>query len=309
MRPVGLAIVVLVLMLVGTSRVDATCVCGDIDDCGSAPQCAGSRPGLTCTPPANGGVCHVTKGLALGVTCCCGCSRRGNAAAVANCTDKYSAIGSALALVVAGPDPSLCLLASVTGRGVAPTTSAAPVVEKAGKKIEKQLGGARTKCEKENGRGEQARQKQSNDAADKLKDKLDRLEKRGKIAPGCANAYGALIDSFKTADQPGASTTTTTTVAGTTTTTQVAGPVVVSTGFSTFPAGTHICLSRFGGSYCLTDGGLCGALHVHANGGVTVDGASAGTDPQTTGNHCGYGTVQPEEPGCTPLPDFPPDCP
>lgn len=308
MRAVGLAIVVLVLVLVGADRAGATCLCSDLDGCSSAPQCLNSRPGLDCTPPS-GGVCHVAKGRTQDLACCCGCSKRGSGKVI-SCTDKYSAIGTALDLVVAGPDPSLCLLASVTGRGVAPTTSATPVVQKAAKKIEKQLNGARNKCEKDNAKGEQAGQKQSNDAADKLKEKLERLEKRGKIAPGCADAYGALLDAFKTTDEPGASTTsTTTTTVGGTTTTQVAGPVVVSTGFSTFPAGTKICLSRFGGTYCLTDGGMCAALHVHANGGVTVDGVNAGTDPQTTGQHCGYGVVQPEEPNCVPLQDFPPECP
>lgn len=296
------------LVLAGAQLAVATCLCTDIDGCGTAIACKSLRPGLSCSPPS-GGVCHVAKGRTQDLTCCCGCSKRG-AASVISCTDKYSAIGTALDAVVAGPDPGLCLVASVTGRGVAPTTSATPVVQKAARKIEKQLNGARNRCEKENAKGEQAGQKQANNTADKLKDKLRKLEQRGKIAPGCADAYGALIDEFQGTDQPGASTTTTTTAA-TTTTTQagVTGPYVLSTGFSTFPAGTHICLSRFGGSYCLTDGGLCGALHVHATGNVTVDGNNAGTDPQTTGQHCGYGQVLPEEPGCTPLPDFPPDCP
>ena len=299
-------LVVVGLMVVVTAGwVEATCLCSDVDGCSSAPQCLNLRPGLDCTPPS-GGICHVAHGRTQDLVCCCGCSKRGAASVIA-CTDKYATIGAALDVVVAGPDPGLCLLAASTSRAVGPPTPAAKLVEKAAKKLVKLLGGARNKCEKDNARGEQVVLKQSNDGAEKLKERLRRLEQRGKLPPGCANAYGALIDGFQTTEQ--SSTTTTTTVAGSTTTTQVAGPVVVSTGFSTFPAGTRICLSRFGGAYCLTDGGMCGALHVHANGGVTVDGATAGTDPQTNGQHCGYGIVQPEEPGCTRLPDFPLDCP
>src|SRR5207244_1497144 len=116
-----------------------------------------------------------------------------------------------------------------------------PWVMKSSWMIERQLGGARTKCEKENTKGEASGQTHANLTADKLKAKLEKLEKKGKLKPGCAAAYGDLIDSFKTADMPNATTTSTTTTIGGTTTTQVTGPVVISTGFSSFPAGTHIC--------------------------------------------------------------------
>ena len=285
----------------------ASCVCKDVHDCSSALNCIDSIPGTDCSPPTNGS-CHIVKGRPNDLACCCGCSRN-NAAAVTACTAKYAAIDAALALVEAGPAGGLCAVAAVVGRGVAPPNPADPVVKKGEKPILKKLNGARNQCEKQNANGEAKAQNGANAAADKLKKKLRKMEQNGRLGAGCADAYGNLIDEFTTTDQPGASTTTTTGSA-TTTTTLVSGPVVISTGFGGFGAGTKICLERFGGSYCLFAGGSCGVLHVHANPGpITIDGTGSYTDPQTTGQHCGYGEVKADEPGCHPLATYPPECP
>ena len=99
----------------------------------------------------------------------------------------------------------------------------------------------------------------------------------------------------------------------TTTTMQVTNPtgprLVSGSQFTAVAAGTGICLDRITNG-CLTNGGLCGALHLHAlsSAGITIAGVGGPyPDPQMSGVHCGYGLVETDVPGCTPAQV--PDCP
>ena len=301
-------VMVVGLLLTTVSAVDASCVCKDLDECGSHPDCLDKVPGLDCSPPTNG-TCHVSKGRPFDLACCCGCSRR-NGATVAACTTKYAVIGLALQAIKDGPEPGVCV-AALVGRGSTPAPNPVqPVVDRTLRGTERRLNGARQGCEREKPKQENQQERGAHNDAQRLRDKLRKAERRGRIGEGCADAYGKLIDDFLQSDGTGSTTSTTTSTS--TSTTMPAGPVVVSTGFGPFPAGTKICLERFGATKCLTDGGACGALHVHSlTGFMDISGAQGGPfgDPQTTGVHCGYGVVQPEEPGCHTLPDFPPECP
>ncbi|HLK09750.1 MAG TPA: hypothetical protein VKW76_00035 [Candidatus Binatia bacterium] len=308
-RLVGIVVVVLALGLLG-ERADASCVCGDLEGCGSALTCVNSRPGLDCSPPA-GGVCALVKGLPNATTCCCGCQKRHGG--VALCVDKYAGLAdeldglfAAAAAAVAPAAPRALPLACV------PTGDVAKAVDKAVAQGEKKIVQAEKACQQGNKGAEQAAANASGQAVDKLKKKIDKLKKKGVIDAQCAEQYKALADQYLTDAKatPKASTTTTTTTPGGSTTTTTAGrALTVDTAFATASGGQLtdgqvLCLSQITGG-CVAAPGACPMVHLHSAAGpsgtitVTVGTMTKGpyTDPESTGMHCGYGAVGPGS-GC-----------
>ncbi len=210
-RMVAIVLAALVAGIAGAPQpADALCTCGDRDGCSSAAVCVGKSPGDTCSPPRNS-TCKIVVGTGNDLNCCCGCSR--------------------------GPGPISCVLGPVADALEAarvpaetcPSERAHTIADKTTDRAADKLRGGEKKC-----KAKKPATKQVNSAKKGLRGlrgKLDKLERRGKIAEGCADAYGDLADGFleeiddaQNGGTGGGGTTTSTTTAGTTTTSTTAAP-------------------------------------------------------------------------------------
>lgn len=168
MRAMAMAGAFVLAWLALAGSAAALCTCGDRDGCGSAAACAGQIPGHEC---GTGRTCKIVVGTGNDLTCCCGCSR-----GVGPTACNYGALGAIdLPDAVACDSQPLGKLTAKVESGATAKLGQADEACRAGKNAIKKARGAR---------GQLGR----------LRKKIDRFEKKGKIEPACAAAARELVD-------------------------------------------------------------------------------------------------------------------